>query len=74
MARELDAVLRFRCTTEMKKAVEEIAIRERRDVPNLLRIIMEDYLAAQAAGAFLRESAVPSNVPRPSQSGSRRAS
>ena len=37
----------IRVTSEMKEALEKQAEKERRSVASMVRIVMEDYLAAQ---------------------------
>jgi hypothetical protein len=43
----LDAVIKFRCRKDILSRIERLAGRHRRDLSDLLRIIVEDYAAAE---------------------------
>ena len=43
----LDALIKFRCEQSLTDRLARIAAKERRELPDLLRIALEDYAAAQ---------------------------
>ena len=57
--------LRFRCGETLANQVRAVARAQRRDVPQMLRIILEDWAAAQqCADSALREDPVRYTPPR----------
>ena len=63
----LDAILKFRCEQSLIDRLEAIAKAQRRDLPDLCRIIMEDYAVAQEE--LLGISFVSTNPARPASGG-----
>ena len=43
-----DAILRARVSAELKQRLEELAAAERRDLPDYLRMVLEDYCDQQS--------------------------
>lgn len=54
-----DDLIKFRSTSLLVKRLERIAVEQRRDLPDLLRIVLEDYAKAQEQQLGLSEETTP---------------
>ncbi len=54
-ARRLDAMVRFRCSADLVQRLELIALKHRRELPDLMRLLLSDFADAEENRLKLRK-------------------